>query len=162
MIGATVCTQAYFLSPSLATFLASSDSSVTSAWFFGLLAVNILGNIIVGFVSFVTRRSVSDHDKADKSRDERIEKLETMIAQLGRSLSDERDARHADMKEQADRLWQFSGEVRESYLKRHEGLRLFGSIARRVEKGTRELMDRIENLPCTQTHCPSQEMKPDV
>lgn len=136
----------------LSSLLASSDS-VTSAWFFGLLTINVIGLVVSG----LAHRSISAHDKADEKRDDENREIRKLVSDLTQSISAERDARQTDMKQQADRLWEFSGEVRESYMKRHEGLRLFGSIARRVEKASQSLGDKIENLPCNITRCPSQE-----
>lgn len=131
--------------------------SVTSAWVFGILATSIVGNIVNGILTWLAHRAISTHDKIDDKRDQKIEKLEDMIAAISRSLSDEKDARHDDMKQQTDRLYEFSGDVRENYQKREEALSLFSSIARRVETGNRAVMERLENLPCNETRCPSQE-----
>jgi hypothetical protein len=90
-------------------------------------------------------------DQAQESRD-----LDARIDKLLEAIAAEREARHASHKSVDDRVWALNGELKESYQPRREGMRLYGSLAQKMDRQHTELMDKIEALPCVrpQPACP--------
>lgn len=126
-----------------------------------LLIVNILIGLAVAIIGWSLRRLV---DRNDDEHAAQTTKLDT----LARVVEAEREARHQlhnDLSRElaetnrtlGDRVWGVNADLKENYQTRREGLRLYGNLAQKLDANQRELLDKLDGLPCKEASCPGEK-----
>jgi membrane protein implicated in regulation of membrane protease activity len=116
-----------------------------------LLVANLLLGSVLGLVAWSLRRLVNQNDGVHRALSDRIDE---QVANLTVAVEAEREARHQFHGQLGDRVWQVNSDLKENYQPRREGLRLFGSLAQTIEQQHREIMARLDGLPCRLPKCP--------
>lgn len=114
-----------------------------------LVAANLIVGVAVGAIGWSLRRLVRQNDEMHARDAARVDKLLEAIAA-------ERDSRHEGDHAVDTRVWQLHSELPERYQTRHEGMRLYGALSRKTDAHHRELMDRLDGLPCRQAQGPTE------
>lgn len=135
-----------------------------------LWLVNLALAAVAAIVAFALRREIrrndADHqairqaqrEERDAERQDRRERAAAVDARIERLfglIETESRNRHAAWGEMNRAVADVDGRMREDYQKRQEGMRLYGALMRKLTSHHRELMDRIDALPCRQAVCPS-------
>ena len=55
------------------------------------------------------------------------------------------------------RLWALNSDLKENYELRRDAMRLYGTLTQNQNKNQRELLERIDTLPCHAPACPGEK-----
>ncbi len=126
-----------------------------------LFALNMVIGIAVGVTAWSVRRLVRQNDEGHGQLDAKIDKgneqLDSRIDKLTGAIEAERESRHKSFHELNERAWHVNSDLKENYQTRHEGMRLYGALSRKIDGHHRELMAEVKDLPCKQATCPTEK-----
>lgn len=139
-----------------------------------LLLVNVLLAVAGGIIAWSSRRLVARNDEDHRQIIVKVEELaretgeridqhrdrvDLRIGALTDAVAAEREARHSSHKGVDDKTWQINTDLKENYAPRREVMRLFGSLAQRLDQQHRDVIERLDGLPCKRPACPGVEKR---
>ena len=107
-------------------------------------------------------------DKKLDQKSEDIKKLEEQNSSLAKS-KDERydktverfdgkiDQKSKEVKKLEERIWELQNDLKANYSPRVEVGKLFGNLVQKVDRNQKEILTKIDNLPCLEAKCPSEK-----
>lgn len=112
-----------------------------------LLVFNVMLGAAIIIIQFSMRRLVTQNDESH-------DRLTKAIEKIAADISAEREARHDTFKDLNDRVWSLNTDLKENYQTRREGMREYGTLAQTLNAHHKEVMDKIDALPCKAASCP--------
>jgi len=96
-------------------------------------------------------------DAMRQSLEREAERRNADAAEFRKTLEAERETRHQFHREQEARLWALNSDLKENYELRRDAMRLYGTLTQNQNKNQRELLERIDTLPCHAPACPGEK-----